>query len=90
MKLLGIISVAFDITDQLLISSFALVRYWRRKWKHNETEHQLFIDFKKAYVSVKREALYNILREFGVPMKLVRLINLSDNFPIKNKQIPWF
>jgi hypothetical protein len=61
--------------------------------------HQLFIDFKKAYDSVRREALYNILIEFGIPEKLVRLIkmcltetcsrvrvgkNLSEMFPIKN------
>jgi hypothetical protein len=29
--------------------------------------HRLFIDLKKAYDSVKREVLYNILLEFGVP-----------------------
>ena len=61
--------------------------------------HQLFIDFKKAYDSVRSEVLYNILMEFGVPKKLVRLIkmcltetysrvrvgkNLSDMFPIRN------
>jgi len=60
---------------------------------------QLFIDFKKAHDSVRREVLYNILIEFGVPQKLVRLIkmclietysrvrvgkNLSDMFPIRN------
>ena len=38
--------------------------------------HQLFIDFKKAYDSVRREALYNILIEFGIPKKLVRLIKI--------------
>ncbi|KAJ4434385.1 hypothetical protein ANN_22945 [Periplaneta americana] len=53
--------------------------------------------FKKAYDSVKREVLYDILIEFGIPKKLVRLINmrlsetysrvridqfLSDAFPI--------
>jgi hypothetical protein len=32
---------------------------------------QLFIDFKKAYDSVRREILNNILTEFGIPMKLV-------------------
>jgi len=37
---------------------------------------QLFIDFKKAYDSVRREVLYNILIECGIPMKLVRLIKL--------------
>jgi hypothetical protein len=61
--------------------------------------HQLFIDFKKAYDSVKREVLYNILLEFSIPKKLVRLIKmclnetcskvcvgklLSDKFPIQN------
>ena len=61
--------------------------------------HQLFIDFKKAYDSVRRVALYRILIEFGIPRKLVRLIkmslpgtycrvrvgkNASDKFPIRN------
>jgi hypothetical protein len=61
--------------------------------------HQLFIDFKKAYNSGRREVLYNILIEFGIPMKLVRLVKMclnktysrvrvgklmSDTFPIKN------
>jgi hypothetical protein len=41
--------------------------------------HQLFIDFKKIYDSAKREVLYNILLEFGMPKKLVRLIKMSLN-----------
>jgi len=61
--------------------------------------HQLFIGFKKTYVSVRREVLYNILIEFDIPVNLVRLIkmcliktysrvrvgkNMSDMFPIRN------
>jgi hypothetical protein len=61
--------------------------------------HQLFIDFKKAYDSVKGEVLYKILIEFGISKNLVRLTkmclnetyskvnvgkNLSDKFPIQN------
>ena len=38
--------------------------------------HQLFIEFKKPYDSVRREVLYNVLIEFGVLMKLVRLIKM--------------
>jgi len=38
--------------------------------------HQLFIDFKNAYDSVRKEVLYNILTEFGIPMKLLRLVNV--------------
>ena len=70
-----------------------------KKWEYNEAVHQLFIDLKKAYDSVRREVLYNILIEFGVPKKLVRLVkmcltemysrvrvrkNVSDMFPIRN------
>ncbi|KAJ4431620.1 hypothetical protein ANN_20219 [Periplaneta americana] len=43
----------------------------RKKWEYKGTVHQLFIDFKKAYDSVKREVLYDILIEFGIPKKLV-------------------
>jgi len=38
--------------------------------------HQLFIDFKKVYDSVRKEVLYNIIIEFGTPMKVVRLIKM--------------
>jgi sorting nexin-29 len=61
--------------------------------------YELFVDFKKAYDSVRREVVYNILIECGVPLKLVRLTkmclnetyskvrigkHLSDNFPTQN------
>jgi hypothetical protein len=70
-----------------------------QKWEYNKTVHQLFINFMKAYDSVKTEVLYNILIEIGIPMKLVRLTkmclnetyskvwvgkHLSDMFPIWN------
>jgi hypothetical protein len=45
-----------------------------KKWEYNGTVHQVFIDFKKAYELVSREALYNILIGFGIPRKLVGLI----------------
>jgi len=41
--------------------------------------HQLLIDFKNAYDSFRREVLYNILIEFGIPMKLIRLIKMCLN-----------
>jgi hypothetical protein len=40
---------------------------------------QLFIDLKKTYDLVRREVLYNILIEFGIPMKLVRLLKICLN-----------
>jgi hypothetical protein len=53
---------------------FHILQIPEKKWEYNGTVHQLFIDFKKAYGSVKREVLYSILLEFGTPEKLVRLI----------------
>jgi hypothetical protein len=41
--------------------------------------HQLFIDFKKAYDSVREEVLHNILIRFVMPTKLVRLIKMCLN-----------
>jgi hypothetical protein len=73
MKLLGITSVGFDITDQLLIRFSAFVRYWR---KNGSTVRQ-YISY--VHDSVRREVLYNILIEFGIPMKLVRLIKMCLN-----------
>ena len=70
-----------------------------KKWEYNEAVHQFFVDFKKPYDSVRKENLYNILIEFGILRKLVRLIKLclnemysrvrvgkylSDMFPAKN------
>jgi len=97
-KLSGIISVAFDATGRLLIIYSAFAKYLE-KWEYTEEVHQLFIDFKKAHDSVRREVLYKILIEFGIPRKLVGLIkmsltetynrvrvgnNVSDRFPIRN------
>jgi hypothetical protein len=60
---------------------------------------QIPTDFKKAYDSVRKDVSYTILIEFGVPMKLFRLIkmclnetyskvhtdkHLSDRFPNQN------
>jgi hypothetical protein len=50
-----------------------------KKWEYSGIVHQLLIDFKKAYDSVKREVFYNILLEFCIPKKLVNLIKICLN-----------
>jgi len=65
-----------------------------KKREYNEAVHQLFIDLKKAYDSFRREVLYNILNECGIPLKLVGLMKLcmcetysrvwvSKNLPVR-------
>jgi len=78
---------------------FCICQILEKKWEYNEEVHQLFIDFKKTYDSVRREVLYKILIEFGIPRKPVRLIkmslpetygrvwvgkNVSDRLPLRN------
>ena len=46
---------------------FCICQIPEKKWEHNEAVHQLSIDFKKDYDSVRRKALYNILIEYGIP-----------------------
>jgi len=48
---------------------FCIRQILGRTREHNATVHQLFIDFKTAYDTDGREILYNILVEFGIPMK---------------------
>jgi hypothetical protein len=40
-------------TDQI----FCIRQILEKKWEYNKTVHQLFIDFKKAYDSVRREVV---------------------------------
>jgi len=83
--------VDFDATDELQIICSEFVKFLR---KNKNTMKQCIS--KKSYDSVRREVFYNIVIEFGIPMKLVRLIktclsetystvrvgkNLSEMFP---------
>ena len=47
-----------------------------RAREHNEAVRQLFIDFKRTYDPFSGEVLCNNLTEFGIPMKLARLIKM--------------
>jgi hypothetical protein len=62
-------------TDQI----FYIRQILEKKWGYNGTVHQLLTNFKKAYDSVMREALYNILIEFLIPRKLMGLIKMCLN-----------
>jgi hypothetical protein len=55
---------------------FCIHQILEKTWDYNPAVHQLFLDCKEAYDSVRREVLYNILTEVGIPMKLARLIKM--------------
>jgi hypothetical protein len=53
----------------MLINPYILIKevgqFLTCSWEYSEIVHQLFIDFKKACDSVRREVLYNILIVWG-------------------------
>jgi len=56
-------------TDHLICIRHML----EKEWEYNEVVHHLFVGFKKTSDSFRRQVLRNILIEYGIPMKLVRL-----------------
>jgi len=75
-EIIGDHQCVFHCSRSATDNIFYIRQILEKKWEYNEALHQLFIDFKTAYDSVRREVLYNILIEFGIPMKLVRLIKM--------------
>jgi hypothetical protein len=58
---------------------FYIRQILEKRMEYNGTAHQLFIDFNKAYDSVRREILCNILSEFELARKLVGLNKMCLN-----------
>jgi len=98
-EIIGDNQCSFRRNRSTLDHIFCIRQILEKKWEYNEPVHQLFIDFRTAYDSVRREVLYNIVIEFGIHRKLLRLIkmsltetysrdrvgkNVSDRFPIRN------
>ena len=46
---------------------FSIGEILEKKWECNKDVFQLIIYFEKAYDSIKREFLYDIVTKFGVP-----------------------
>jgi hypothetical protein len=58
---------------------FCIHQILEKKLEYNGTGYHLFIDFAKAYDSMRTELLYNILTDCGISMKLIRLIKICSN-----------
>jgi len=59
-------------TDQI----FIIKQVFQKTWEY-EKEVYMFVDFKKAYESIHRPILFNILKQFNFPKKLINLIKAS-------------
>lgn len=50
-----------------------------KKYQFRQNTWQVFVDFKKAYDSIHRDSLHNIMGEFGFPSKLICLTKVCMN-----------
>src|SRR5215475_1633648 len=78
-------------TDQI----FCLRTILEKTYEHKVDIHQLYIDYKQAYDTINRTELEEIMKEFGIPSKLVRLTkmtieNTNSKVRIQGKLTPSF
>jgi sorting nexin-29 len=78
-------------TDQI----FCLRMILERTCEYKIDIHQLYIDYKQAYDTINRAKLVKIMKEFGIPIKLVRLVkmtlaNANSKVKIQGKLSPSF
>jgi len=52
---------------------FALRIINEKLWEYNQSVQYLFIDFQKAYDSIHRDVLWECLKEFKIPTKLINM-----------------
>jgi sorting nexin-29 len=58
---------------------FCTLQIMDEKWEFSGTVYKLLIDFEKTCDCVRREVLYSIVIEFGIPMKLFRIFKTRLN-----------
>jgi sorting nexin-29 len=78
-------------TEQILCLRMIL----ERTCEYKLDIHQLYIDYKQAYDTINTTELVEIMKEFGIPMKLVTLVkmtleNTNSKMKIQGKLSPSF
>lgn len=73
-EIIGDYQCGFRRNRSTIDQIFQLKQLMEKRWEYAQDIHSLFVDFTKAYDSVDKMTLVKILRAFGIPDKLVRLI----------------
>jgi hypothetical protein len=58
---------------------FILRQIIQKRLEFDKEVHVLFVDFRKAYDSIHRESLLNILKDFKFPRKIINFIGANLN-----------
>jgi hypothetical protein len=74
------VDVSTVTTDQVICIHQILEEKMGVQWN----SVSVILDFKKSYDSVRRVVLYNILNEFGIRMKLLRILKMCSSETYSN------
>ena len=70
-KVMGDFQNGFRVGRSVIDNIFALKIINEKVWEYNQSAQYLFIDFQKAYDSVHRDTLWECMKEFKIPTKLI-------------------
>ncbi|CAG4936021.1 unnamed protein product [Colias eurytheme] len=76
-KILSDYQCGFRRNRSTIDQIFLIKQIMEKRWEYSQSMHALFVDFEKAYDSIDRGALFAILKELGIPIKLVDLIKVA-------------
>ena len=74
LDIVGQYQVGFIPEKSTMDNIFILRQVNEKYWEYGKTAWHIYVDYKQAYDSVYRPSLWNILRSFSIPEKLIRLI----------------
>jgi len=66
-EIIGYCQCGFQCNRSTIDHIFCLCHILEKKYEYREALYQLFIVFRKAYDLIRKEVLYNILIEYGIP-----------------------
>jgi sorting nexin-29 len=76
-QLLGEYQNGFQMSRSTADHIFSIRMYLEKCYEHNIDLYNLFIYFKQAYDNVCRGQLFQIMRELGIPNKLVNVVKMT-------------
>jgi hypothetical protein len=76
-EILGDYRCGFRKGRSTIDQNFCLRMILEKACEYKVDIHQLYIDYKEAYDTINRAELVEIMKEFGIPMKLARLVKMT-------------
>jgi len=72
-KVMGGYQNGFRDGRSVIDNMFALKIINEKLWEYNQSEQYLFINFQKAYDSIHTDTLWECMKKFKIPTKLINM-----------------